>query len=292
LIGREAAVWTGAIVVAIGCSLATSHVERAAVGAIVRGQVRAVETLAGLRGDDGEDRASSRLPVAVLQEGGPPWVGEDAVAALGADPVLEPARGPHMLVVEVVHEASAWAVSVRLHRSGWGLRTPRPARVHVAPWVATASAIAGAGVARKSGRWLWGVLAAAALAQALAAALPWPEGLPAHSLVDAWRDGPLARTVVDSARALPDASTPILVGVAVLCAMLAFFDHRRTRSRGVAAIGVGLGGLVAALAWLEAGLRTALAAWLAAPVGIIGGLALVSTWWLALRRRAGASRTA
>jgi hypothetical protein len=281
-------VWIGAMTTALACSLAVEPVERTAVGAIVRAQVRELEMLAGLH--EGERRA--RLPVAVLQEGGPSWVGEDALAALADDPVLEAAHGPHMLVLEVVNEHRAWAVSARLHRSGWSLRSPRPARVQVAPWVATASALAGAAIVRKTGRWLFGLLLAAGLAQIVAAVLPWPVGLPEVALGDAWRDGPLARTVVGWARALPDASTPFLAGIAALCATLAFFDHRRSRNRGLAAVAVGLAGVAAVLVWLEAGLRTAFAAWLTGPIGLLGALAIAFTWWLAVRHRPSASQTA
>ncbi|MEX1362332.1 MAG: hypothetical protein AB1Z98_04355, partial [Nannocystaceae bacterium] len=112
-------------------------------GAIGRDLVR-IADLASLRGGPGPADSALSMPVDVIPEGGPGWLGRAAEAAVDADPIFT--RGePHLLRVELVEHDRTYGVRSQLWRQGWSLRAPEPLWVTPAPWVALMSLLAGAG---------------------------------------------------------------------------------------------------------------------------------------------------
>ncbi|MEM9459434.1 MAG: hypothetical protein AAGF11_34970 [Myxococcota bacterium] len=259
-------------------------VDRAMIRAALGRDLGRITELAGLRPTDGAVADRVSMPVTVIQEGGPTWITEQAEAAVDDDPVFT--RGePHLLRVEVVHDARTYGVRGQLWRQGWSLRAPEPLWVSPAPWVVWLSGLAGVGWALGRRRLGGGLMLAGLLAQGLMRALPWPEPFVRPSLEQTLRDGPLGHAVVALARSLPDISVALGAGVITLCVLLMLLDHRRSPGRGGDLVVGGLLGVLGMLAWLEASLRAGLGPWLGQPAGIValsGGLGL---WGWAWRRR-------
>lgn len=252
-------------------------------GAIGRDLVRVAE-LASLRGTEDSAAATATMPVSVVPEGGPGWLGAAAEAAVEADPIFT--RGePHLLRVELVEHARCYGVRSQLWRQGWSLRAPDPLWVTPAPWTVLLALLAGAGWAGLRRGLAGGLVAAGLLAQGLVMALPWPPGFARPSLQQTWQEGPLGHAVVELARALPDASVALGAGVVTLCTVLMIFDHRRSPQTGGGFVLAGMLGVLGALVWLEAGLRAGLGPWLMQPGGILAMAGSLVLWWWAWRRR-------
>lgn len=267
-------------------------VDRAMVRAALGRDLGRITELAGLRpaghsaGPSADGFAADRvaMPVTVVQEGGPTWISEQAEAAIDDDPVFT--RGePHLLRVEVVHDARTYGVRGQLWRQGWSLRAPEPLWVSPAPWVVWLSGLAGAGWALGRRRLGGGLMLAGLLAQGLMRALPWPEPFVRPSLEQTVRDGPLGHAVVALARRLPDISVSLGAGVITLCVLLMLFDHRRSPGRGGELVVGGLLGVLGTLAWLEASLRAGLGPWLGQPAGLLALVGILGLWGWAWRRR-------
>ncbi|MCA9655767.1 MAG: hypothetical protein H6712_08235 [Myxococcales bacterium] len=257
-------------------------------GAIGRDLVR-IADLASLRGTEGSAGPTATMPVTVIPEGGPGWLGAAAEAAVEADPVFTSGE-PHLLRVDLVEHARCYGVRSQLWRQGWSLRAPDPLWVTPAPWVALLSLLAGAGWAGLRRRLAGGLALAGVLAQLLVLALPWPPGFARPSLQDRWHDGPLGHAVVELARALPDASVAIGAGVVTLCLVLMIFDHRRSSEAGGGVVAAGMLGVLGALAWLEAALRVGLVPWVAQPAGWLALVGAAGLWAWAGRRRSALER--
>lgn len=252
-------------------------------GAIARDLVR-IADLASLRGTEGASGPAATMPVSVIPEGGPGWLGPAAEAAVEADPIFT-AGEPHLLRVELVEHARCYGVRSQLWRQGWSLRAPEPLWATPAPWVALWALLAGAGWAALRRRLAGGLVVAGLVGQLLVLALPWPPDFVRPSLEQTWRDGPLGHTIVELARALPDASVAFGAGVVTLCLVLVLFDHRRSSEAGAGIMAVGLLGVLGSLAWLEAALRAGLASWVQQPAGVLAMVGALGLWWWAWSRR-------
>ena len=277
------------IVLALSCAAPLAvdpqMLERAAVRHMARADLRALGRASGLTDAPGE-----RLPVFVQQDGGPLWVGEVVGEAVQDTTWTRiDAASPHRLQVEVARVPGAWALRLSLWRQGWSLRSPIGQRLHLAPWVFTASAACGVLVTLAVGRVGWGLLVAGLLAQVFACllpslAVPLASGEAAGGVIAAWRTGPLAQGIVALAHASSDRVVGVGVAVAALCLLLVVLDHRRSRGRGGTEIAWGMAGVFAALAWLEAGARTGLAAYAVTAMGAVGLATLLGLWaWTAVQ---------
>lgn len=260
-------------------------------GAVDRGVLRSalsrdldrLTELAAL-GSMADPEARPRMPVDVVQEGGPMWITDLAEDAVEQDPVFT--RGePHLLRVEVIEHGRTYGVRSQLWRQGWSLRAPAPLWCNPAPWVVLLSALAGAGWSSLRRRVGGGLLGAGVLAQLLLLALPWPASFVRPSLEQAWRDGPLGHAIVQLARGLPDVSVAVGAGIITLCALLMIFDHRRSPGRGGGLVASGTLGAIGLGLWLEASLRAGLGPWLGQASGIVAMLGALGLWVWAARRR-------
>lgn len=260
---------------------------RAGVGQMAAADLRVLGLRSGLTDAHGRSHGDP-LPVFVQQEGGPLWVTEAVTdAARRTDWLRLDARSHHRLHAEVVHTSAAWALRLSLWRHGWSLRSPVSQRMHLAPWVATASAVAGAIAALARKRFGVGLAVAGALAQLLVLALPrLPVGEVGvrASIVE----GPLAQIVIALAGGMEDAAVTIGIAVVVACLVLIALDHRRSRGRGGVRLGLGLLGVVGGVAWLEAGARSGLLAYATTTIGALGLAGLLGLWgWVSARTMLG-----
>jgi hypothetical protein len=239
-------------------------------------------TLAGVRDESGAVTLRP-LPVAAALEGGPLWLRDELEAGIEADPAFELADSPNLVRVEVVGSEHAYGLAAALFRQGWNLRLPRPVRVRVAPWVSTVSVVLGLLVAFGVRRLGIGLAVTGIAAQLTLSWLPWEVPLTPASWGAAVREGPLGVAVVDWARGLPAHSLAIGVGVVVLCAILMYFDHRRSRSRGGLLLVGGIAGTVGLLLWAEAAARAGALGWGRTTTGVLA-LCILAVAWAVLAR--------
>jgi hypothetical protein len=274
---------TTQVLLAVFLLLACGAAAVADADALGRAAVKQMATadLRGLARSSGLQDAPTPLPVFVQQEGGPLWVTDVLTDVVRDTRWLHPDPASHHRVhAEVVAVDGAWALRLSLWRQGWTLRNAAPQRVHVAPWVPTASAIAGAIAAVAGIRIGLGLAAAGLLAQLLVLALPGVP-VPTNTALQGRAgpsDGPFGQWVVEQARMLPDASVAVGLGLVAVCLVLVALDHRRSREKGGAWVLWGLCGVAGMLAWVEAGARAGLLAYANTQAGLVGLLGLAGLW--------------
>lgn len=276
-----------ALVLAIGGPAAADResMARAVVRQMTAADLRVIGRLSGLTDEEGRGREV--LPVFVEQQGGPTWATAEIVDVVEKSPWLRPdPSSPHRLQAEIVRTEADWALRLGLWRRGWSLRSPRPRRVQLSPWVAAASGVVGALVALATRVGL-GLAVAGLCAQAFALSLSRPSALPSYPLATQWKEGPLGQHVIAFAGGLPDVAVAVGAGVLVLCSVLVAFDHRRSRRRGGALLWWGLLGVFGLIAWLEASARTGLLAYATTLVGGLGLTGLLGLWIWGARASSG-----
>lgn len=283
--GRSSVVALLAALLALMGLLTTNwgEVDRGTFGSAIGRDLVRIADLASLR-SGAADSPAAGMPVAVIPEGGPAWVGPEGEAAVQADPIFTLGE-PHLLRIDQVEQSRVFGVRTQLWRQGWSLRAPEPLWVTPAPWIVLLSIVAGAAWAGLRRGLAGGAMVSGVLGQLLILALPWPDGFARPSLQQTWRDGPLGHHAYETAMALPDSSVAVGAGVITLCAVLMIFDHRRSPDQGGGLVLFGILGVMGGLAWLEAALRAGLWPWLQQPAGVVAMLGAAGLWWWAWSRR-------
>jgi hypothetical protein len=267
-----------ALVLAFGAAAGVDRevLARTAVKQMATADLRVLARSSGLT-----DASTQPLPVFVQQDGGPLWVTEAVTRAALRTTWLRPEPASHhRLHAEVIHARGVWALRLSLWRQGWTLRNPTTQRLHLAPWVATASAVGGAIVALAAVRIGLGLAVSGLLAQLFLMVLPGASLPGAKSLGSRvpWVDGPLGQRVVHLARELPDLAVGVGAIVVATCLVLVAVDHRRSKGQGGARLGWGLVGVLGSIAWLEASAQSGLFAYAATTIGVIGLGGILGLW--------------
>lgn len=272
------------IAVALGLSFVVPFDEAAQVAVANRARLhlRELGVLAGLRDEHGLVVADRPLRVSVVQEGGPLWLHETLADVARRDEAFEPGDGPHVLEAETLPGPDTLAVRVGLLRRGWSLQLPRPMRVRVSPWVGIVGAVLGAlslrWVRRLGPALLLAGIAAQVLCMIVESVRPFGSALAPRRWTEAVSDGIGARWLQAWAETLPDISTSVGAGIVALCVALMLFDHRRSPHRSPAWLLSSLVGLLGAIAWLEASLRTGLDGAVMTMAGTFSLLCTTGVW--------------
>jgi hypothetical protein len=159
-----------------------------------------------------------------------------------------------------------------LERRGWSVHAPRPTRRRLLPALAAWPVLLGLAT---WARWRAGVVAvvvAAVLAQLALAVWPWPDAVPPASAREDFVRGPLVAPIVALARGLDELGTALAAGVIAMCLVLAWFDHRRSRSTGARTLVRGLAAVMGVVALVEAIARSG---WAASWLTLAGAATLV-----------------
>ncbi|MEE9385302.1 MAG: hypothetical protein V3V08_17995, partial [Nannocystaceae bacterium] len=271
-------------------TLAGERRQRAAVTLASTCALRGLSRLAGLSAVDGGVRGEP-LAVEVVQEGGSVFVRESVIASIDAVASLAAEPSPHLLQVEAVGEPDSVVLRYRLWRRGWSLRAPTPTWVISRPWLAMLAAGLGAGVLYAWRRVVLALLVAGLAAQLMVAAIPWPaQGVPRPGWIRLVEDGMLACAIDRGAEGLGDGSPLLLGAFALVCSVVAWLDHRRTRVAGVPGVGwvraLGLAALacLSLVAWVEAAARVGLFAHTLSWSMLAAWTCLFVAWGHAIRR--------
>lgn len=240
---------------------------------------RLVDQLTQLAGLGPAEHARSKLPVGVAQEGGPAWVTEAVQGAVERHPALELSdNGLGLVRVEVVEDGAAIALRGGLYRQGWNLRSEHPLRMRGAPWIPMLALAFGLGAMAYSRRMGVGLVLGGVVAQLLDRVVAWPDAFVAVPWTAQLRDGPVGRSVVELALAVPDSGVAIGAGVVTLCMILVAFDHRRSSGKGGAMFVVGMAGVVGVILWVEAAARCGMTGWIGTGAGAASILAMALAW--------------
>ncbi|MCR9165295.1 MAG: hypothetical protein ACE37F_26715 [Nannocystaceae bacterium] len=240
---------------------------------------RMLDQIADLAGLAPSANARAKLPVGVVQEGGPAWVTEAVQGAVQRHPSLELSeRGLGLVRVEVVDAGDAIAMRGGLYRQGWNLRSEHPLRMRATLWIPMLALAVGLGAMAYVRRMGVGFAVAGAAAQALDAMVPWPDAFVPVPWTAALRDGPVGRSVVELALWMPDTGVAIGAGVVTLCMVLVAFDHRRSSGKGGAMFATGMAGVLGGILWVEAAARCGMTGWIGTPVGAASILAMALAW--------------
>lgn len=257
---------------ALICVLAPSaeRLAQAAADDALDAELVSLERVAGLAS------ASDPLPVRIEVDG-PPWATDAARAVAARHPSFAPADGPHRLTASVGAEANTLVVRWSLERRGWAIHAPDATTRRLLPALAIVPLLLGLAIWWRVGRAAPVAVGVALVVQALAAWWPWPAAIPRPPSLTA--ESSVVAAIVDWAGAMDDRGVAIAAGVIALCAVLAWFDHRR--SKGSTRIATPLVVIVSAVAWLEAAVRLGGGAWATTAWGLVGiaaqlgGLAVV-----------------
>lgn len=269
------------IIVAAVLSLVLSAFggEAAVVGTGPERADRMVDQLTQLAGLGPSENARSKLPVGVTQDGGPAWVTEAVQGAVERHPSLELSdNGLGLVRVEVVEDGTSIALRGGLYRQGWNLRSEHPLRMRGTPWIPMLALAVGLGVMAYSRRMGLGFAVSGVAAQLLDRIVGWPDAFVAVPWTAQLRDGPLGRSVVDLALAVPDSGVAIGAGVVTLCTILVAFDHRRSSGKGGAMFAASMAGVLGVILWAEAAARCGVTGWIGTGVGAASILAMALAW--------------
>jgi hypothetical protein len=235
-------------------------------------ELTALERTAGL------DGASDPLGVRVEVDG-PDWLADAATGVVAEHDAFALGEGPHRLTASVGVDGPALVARWSLERRGWAIHAPHATTRRLLPVLAVAPLLLGLLIWWRGGRGVAVAVGVALVVQATATWWPWPASIPrpatraAESALVAW--------IVDVAQAMDDHAVAIAAGVIALCGVLAWFDHRRSKS------GTRIGGpllvVVCALAWFEAAVRVGCGAWLGTAWGVVGAAAAIGGWVVAVR---------
>lgn len=244
----------------------------AVVPVLAREGLADLDAVAGLRDATGASAVAQPVGV-VVEVDGPAWVAAAIEDAVANDDVYAVRSGPHRIRGELVVTPPIVAMRVSLERRGWVLHGAAVRR-RLLPALAVVPALVGVAAWAWSRRGALALVLAGVLAQVLLVVWPWPAELAAPRWADDVATGPLGALVVRLARGMDDTAFALAAGVVALTAVLALFDHRRSRSEGRVVLVSGLVALVGGLVWLEAAGRASVGAWITTPSGMV---ALVSS---------------
>lgn len=261
----------GAVLMAVIAALAIAAdreaMALAVVPALAREGLADLDVVAGLRDPTGARTAVQPVAVAIEVEG-PAWVAAAIEEAAANDDVYAVRGGPHRILGELVVTPPSVALRVSLERRGWVLHGAAVRR-RLQPALAVVPALVGVAAWAWSRRGALAIVLAAIVAQVLLAVWPWPTGLAAPRWSADVVAGPMGALVVRLARGMDDTAVALAAGVVALTAVLAVFDHRRSRTRGGRVLVSGVVALVGAVAWLEAAGRASVGAWITTVGGMI-----------------------
>lgn len=221
------------------------------------------------------------LEVEVVQSAGEAWERESVAAAIDEHPAFRNGNSPHLIRVETVRARNAHALQLRLSRRGWDVMLPAPVQRRAQAYWFTLAVLLGAAFGWRTRRASWGALVAglgSVLLLLVDAIAPPVLGYPSlsHELAAAplWTE--LTHLVAQFERYL----TAAVAGVIVFCALLVYFDHRRSKDgpNNLPAPRVLFDALaltVAAVLLIESAGRSGWSAGLGRPWGSVGALALL-----------------
>lgn len=260
---RARVTWSAAVVVAALLSARGDDGTLLArvMPALARTELAALDEIAGLHDPS---RVGDALPVAITADDAAAVAVAEAVAD---DPAYRIAEGPHRLVAELVATGRACALRLSLERRGWMVHTPKPTRRRLAPALAVLPTLAGLATWARWRDRVVAIVVAALLAQLAVALWPWPAELPPAGALDDLASSPLVAPLVALARGLDDLGTALAAGVIALCLVLAWFDHRRSPTRGARGLARGLAAVLGVLALVEAAVRSG---WAASCLTLVG----------------------
>lgn len=238
--------------------------------------------LGGLLDEDGTMRLPEGLAVELVHSGEAAWVVPAMVSAVDDNPAFMRQASQHLLRAESISNSRGFAVQLRLFRRGWDVLPAAPMRRRAQPEFFAVAIALGALVAGWSRRWVPSALVAAALVLGLLAVFPIGGSVPAFGgFWDELAHAPAWSSIRRWMGANEELSRGIGIATITFCAVLAYFDHRRSKGReGSMSMGravwgaLGLG--VALLVLGEAAMRSGWAASLTTGLGIAGALGLLA----------------